>query len=123
MSNCYTFFNFKQIFNSVLKALILFLAFGIFSSAQKAHAQTLNAETTVPVLTACGNPGVVTLIIEKGSTACNTGELKIDLPEGFEYVSGTLKIDGATHPPEATSNASGLDVKLPICLSLLELQK
>lgn len=92
---------------------MLFVMVGAFSFPNKVQAQTLNTETSVPVLSVCGAPGTVTLIIEKGSAACNTGELKIDLPSGFEYVSGTLKIDGVLHTPEATSNSSGLDVKLP----------
>lgn len=87
--------------NLYFKMLFFFV---ILFSFTQLNAQTLKTDSIVPVLDACGDYQQFAVSVVKGNQNCTGGNLKIEIPEGFEIQSGSVKLNGVVQQVNVVPN-------------------
>lgn len=92
---------------------ILFLVALLSMTTAQIQAQTLKTGSQLVTLDACSEAKEFSVKIAKGSKECSDGILKIEIPNGFELIIGSVKVDGVSAVMNNETVNGGI-IKLPI---------
>jgi gliding motility-associated-like protein len=118
-----TLMHFFTILGKWKSAMLIFLFSFLLLSAKDTQGQTLKTDSSVPVLDVCAESQQFAVRIAKGSQDCPNGELKIELPSGFELEAGSINIDGTPATiTEQTGPMATMDINIPSGSSSQEIE-
>src|SRR5690606_29418884 len=92
----------KKILTLLFSVLLLTLV-----GVGQLSAQQINKDFAIPQMNACGAAETVQLEIEAGDAGCSDGTFSFVIPDGFEYQTGSLKLNDVEFADEVTVSATG----------------